>query len=119
MELIQTSNDFDKLLAQVIDETVKYCLGDINASIIFKYLEERNLPLSEISNNPELFSEELRKILGFGRGQILCAASVIEETILELLCKKLQIKPDYQTPVNFPLQLKKLREPYVSGGNWR
>ena len=32
MALVQTVNDFDNLLVQVIDETVKYCLGDANAS---------------------------------------------------------------------------------------
>ena len=116
MELIQTTNDFDNLLVQVLDETVKYCLEEENASIIYKYLEGRNLPLNEIPNKPELFSEELKKILGFGRGQILCAASVLEKTILEMLCKKLQIKLDCEKPVNFPLQLRKLRSPYLSGG---
>jgi hypothetical protein len=116
MELVQSVNDFDNLLVQVIDETVKYCLGEVNASIIYNYLEQRNLPLNEIPNKPELFSAELRNILGFGSRQILCAASVLEETILEMLCKKLQIKLDYQKPVNFPLQLKKLRAPYLSGG---
>jgi hypothetical protein len=116
MELVQTVNEFDNLIAQVVDETIKYCLGEVNASVIYNYLEERNLPLSEIPKKPELFSAELRNILGFGSRQILCAASVLEETVLELLCKKLEIKLEYQKPVNFPLQLKKLREPYLSGG---
>jgi hypothetical protein len=119
MEQVQTVSDFDNLLVQVIKETLNYCLGEVNAGVICNYLEERNLPLNEIPNNPELFSEELRKILGFGSRQILCAASILEETILELLCKKLEIKLVYQKPVNFPFQLRKLREPYMNGGNWR
>ena len=67
--MVKTVNDFDSLLVQVIDETVKYCLGDVNASTICNYLKERNLPISEIPNKPELFSEELRNILGFGSRQ--------------------------------------------------
>ena len=119
MELIKTVEDFDILLVQAIDETLKYCLGDANASIICNYLKERNLPMSEIPNKPELFSEELRNILGFGSRQILCAASILEETILEVLCKKLEIKLDCEKPVNFPRQVRKLRESYISEGNWR
>ena len=67
MELIQTVNDFDKLLVQVAEETIKYCLGDGNATIIWNYLEERNYPKNEIPNRPEIFSEELRNLMGFGR----------------------------------------------------
>ena len=119
MGLVKTVNDFDVLLVQVIDETVKYCLGDVNASITYNYLKERNLLMNEIPNKPELFSEELRNILGFGRGQILCAASILEETILEVLCKKLEIKLDFEKPPNFPRQVRKLRETYINGGNWR
>jgi len=119
MELVQTVTDFDNLLVQVIDETIKYCLGDANASIIYNYLKQRNLPINEIPNKPELFSEELRNILGFGSRQILCAASILEETILEILCKKLGMKLVYEKPVNFPLQLRKLRETWVSRENRR
>jgi hypothetical protein len=110
MESAQTVNEFDILLVQVIEETVKYCLGEANGNIIRNYLEERDLPMSEIPNKPELFSKELRNILGFGSGQILCAASILEETILEALYKKLGIKPDYERPPNFPCQVKKLRQ---------
>ena len=70
MELTQTVNDFDKLLVQVTEETIKYCLGDENATIIWNYLEERNCPISEIPIRPEKFSEELRNVMGFGSRQI-------------------------------------------------
>jgi hypothetical protein len=52
-ELIQTANDFDKLLAQVTEETIKYCFGDMNATIIWNYLEQQNCLRSEIPNKPE------------------------------------------------------------------
>ena len=114
MELIQTINDFDKLLVQVTEETIKYCLGDINATIIWNYLEQKNYIRSEIPNKPEIFSGELRNIMGFGRRQILGAAEILEETILEMFCKKLGINFECQRPINFPHQVRKLREQYKS-----
>ena len=119
MTQVKQQKSFDDMLAQAVDYTIKYCLGEINANIISDYLQKRNLPLSEISNNPELFSEELRNILGFGGGKILGAASVLEETILEVLCRRLGAKHYFKRPVNFPLELRKLKEEYNNGGSWR
>jgi hypothetical protein len=87
----------------------------MNATIIWNYLSEQNCPLSQIPNNPEIFSEELRNIMGFGRRQILGAASILEETILEIFCKRLGIPFEYEKPINFPYQIKKLRDVYVNG----
>jgi hypothetical protein len=116
---VETVKDFDRLLVQAIDETIEYCLGEANTSIIHNYLEERNLPMSEVPNKPELFSEELRNVLGFGSTRIHCAASILEETILEVLCKKLGTKLDCERPPNFPRQVRKLRRAYYSEGDGR
>ena len=115
MEVIQTVNDFDRLLVQVTEETIKYCFGDMNATIIWNYFEQQNYLRSEIPNKPEIFSDELRNILGFGSRQILGAASILEETIMEIFCKKLGIKIEYEKPINFPYQVRKLRDQYKSG----
>jgi hypothetical protein len=115
MESIQTVKDFDKLLVQATEETIKYCLGDMNATIIWNYLEEMNCPPSEIPNKPEIFSDELRNIMGFGRRQILGAATILEETIIEIFCKKLGIQIECEKPINFPYQVRKLRDIYISG----
>ena len=61
---------------------------------------------------PEKFSEELRNILGFGSKQILCAPSIIEEEILEILQKRIGIRHSIQKPPDFPKQIKKLRQTY-------
>ncbi len=119
MEPIQTVNDFDKILVQVAEETIKYCLGDGNANIIWNYLEEKNYSINEIPNRPEIFSEELRKLMGFGRRQILGAAEVLEETILEIFCKKLGINFECEKPINFPYQIRKLRDLYRTRDSWR
>jgi len=75
--------------------------------------------MSEIPRRPKKFSEELRNIMGFGRRQILGAATILEETILEILCKKLGINFECEEPTNFPYQVGKLRDIYTSGENWR
>jgi hypothetical protein len=111
MEVIQTVNDFDKLLVQVTEETIKYCFGDMNATIIWNYLEQQNCLRIEIP----IFSDELRNILGFGSRQILGAAAILEETIIEIFCKKLGIKFECEKPINFPYQVRKLRDQYKSG----
>ncbi len=115
--LIQTVDDFDRLTVEVIDGALKYCLGETNASVIYNYLEKRDYPLSEIPNRPEKFSEELRNILGFGSRQIFGAPSILEEAILEILCKKLGISHSLEKPPDFPKQMRKLRETYGRVGN--
>lgn len=110
--LTQTKSDVDKLIIEVVDDVLKYCLGELNASIIYDYMEKRNYSLSEIPNRPEKFSEELRNILGFGSRQILCAPSILEEEVLRILYKKLGICHSIQKPPDFPRQIKKLRETY-------
>jgi hypothetical protein len=108
----QTVNDFDEQLVQVIEETIKYCLGETNAAIVINYLEAQDYPLREIPKRPEIFSEELRNLMGFGRRQITGAAVILEETILELFCKKLGISLEAEKPINFSYHVRKLRETY-------
>jgi hypothetical protein len=103
--------DFDSLLAQAVHDTIKHCLGVANASTIVNYLLKRNLTLIGISKNPDLFSDELRNMVGSNRGQ-MDAASILEATILELLCKKLGTKFEATRPINFPQEIRKLKKKY-------
>ncbi|MGD0159585.1 MAG: hypothetical protein ABSB89_04735 [Candidatus Bathyarchaeia archaeon] len=103
---------FDDLLLQVIDKTVRYVFGDINAGIIYDYLQKNGCAFYEIPTKPSAFSIELRKILGPGRGQLLGAAAVLEETILAALCAEMKIKFDKQDKSSFENHVKKLREVY-------
>lgn len=114
--LTQTKSDLDKLIVKVVDDVLKYCLGAPNASIIYGYLEKKNYSLSEIPKKPEKFSEELRNVLGFGSRQILCAPSILEEEVLEILYKKLGIQQSIQNPPDFPKQIRKLRETCEASG---
>jgi hypothetical protein len=107
--LVQTVSDLDRLIIRVIDETLRYCLGEVNTELIYNYLEKQGYQLNEIPQKPEKFSEELRNILGFGSRQILCAPSILEESILETICKKLGLSSRFEKPVNFPNYIRKLR----------
>lgn len=110
-------DDFDKLLIQAIDEVLKYSLGEVNTMIIYEYFEKRCCPITDIPKNLELFSIEMRRLLGSGRGQILGAAPILEKAILKSLCKKLGINCEIAGPVNFAEYVKQLKEKYNHGEN--
>jgi hypothetical protein len=103
---------FDDLLLQVIDRTTRYTFGDANTEIIYGYLEKKGCSLREIPTRLNIFSEELRNILGLGKGQLLGVAPILEQAILEVLCNEMKIKFDRQKPASFSDQVKELREIY-------
>ena len=108
--------EFDELLLQVVDKTIRYVFGDRDAGIIYDYLGKRGCSMHEIPTKPNQFSVELRRILGSGRGQLLGAAPILEETILEALCAELKIKVDMQSATCFTDHIKKLRRVYDENG---
>jgi hypothetical protein len=108
---------FNDILSRVIDRTLRHVFGDINTGVICKYLESRGCSLSDIPAKPNEFSAELRNILGSGRGQILGAASILEETIVETLSAELKMDPDSLRPARFADNVKKLREAYHNRKN--
>lgn len=103
---------FDDLLLQVIDRTLRYTFGDVSTGIIYDYLENKGCHLREIPKKLDVFSEELRNIIGTGRRQFLGVAPILEEAILELLCTELKTEFDRHNPASFVDQVKKLREIY-------
>jgi len=100
------------MLVQVIDEVIRYSFGEVNATIIYDYFKKRNIPLDKIPDNLELFSMELRRLLGSGRGQILGSAPILEKAILKALCKKLGLECQFEGPVNLAECVEKLKESY-------
>jgi hypothetical protein len=83
----------------------------VNALILYDYLERKACSLNEIPEKPEVFSIELRNMLGVGRRQMLGAASILEETIVQALCQKLGI-PFEKGPVVFADHVRKLKTYY-------
>jgi hypothetical protein len=107
-------DEFDEALLSAIDEILRYTLGNISTQIIYNYLERSSFPRSEIPNRLDRFSEELRKLLGSDRGQILGSAPILEEAIAERLCAKLGIKMNKKLPTAFSIFIHDLKEDYYS-----
>jgi hypothetical protein len=108
------SREFDKLLILTTGEVLRESLGDLNAQIIFEYLEKRSCPMQEIPKKLEVFSMELRRLLGWNRGQLLGSAAILEETIARVLCFKLGVKFDERLPIAFSNYIGRLREVYCA-----
>ena len=103
---------FDELLLQVIDKTVRYSFGEINAEIIYDYLAKRGVPKHAIPRKLEVFSMELRYMLGSDSDQILGVAPVLEETILEAFCIQLKIELSAASSAPFANRVRMIKEVY-------
>jgi hypothetical protein len=105
-----TLDEFDNLLLRVIDETLRYVLGDINTGIILDYLEKKSCSFLEIPRNLDVLSMELRNLLGSGGGQILGSAPILEETIVEVFCRRLGMEFDKRGPIVLADYIEDLKE---------
>jgi len=112
VEIARVSNKFDDLLLGVIDETMKYILGEANANIIYNYLESQSCSRREIPQNIDYFSSALRDLIGTGRGQMLGAACILEETIAETLALRLGQRFLKKQPFVFADYISALKELY-------
>jgi len=101
-------DEFDKLLLETIDDVLKECLGDANAKIIYNFLEQRSCAMPEIPQKLDVFSEELKMLLG--SGGILGSGAILEETILEVLCHRIGVAPNVKAPVKFADCVRKLKK---------
>jgi hypothetical protein len=106
-------NDFDHILLQTIDEIVRYCLGEINAQLIYNHLERKNCPRQEIPKKLDIFTTEFENLIGSGRGQILGAAKILQNEIVKTLCTKLEISYSEKNAGYCPDQVKNLKEIYT------
>jgi hypothetical protein len=104
-------DEFDEMLLKIIDNTIRYVLGDYNSLIIYNYLERNSCPIKEIPTNLDLFSAELRNLIGVGRGQILGAPIILENAIVKALASELGLKPENESTV-FEDRIRRLKERY-------
>jgi hypothetical protein len=112
---LSSTSKFDALLLESVDETIRYCLGDVNAQLIYSYLERKGIPKQDIPKNLDAFVMEFENVVGFGRGQILGAAQILEEAILKAFCVKLKIAYTEGGSRYFPDQIRRLKETYDNG----
>lgn len=107
--------DFDRMLLEAMTETFNESLGEVNAQILFEYLEKRSCSMQDIPQRLAFFSSELRKIFGFGRGMMLGSAVILEQAISEKFCRKIGAKFSEKVPFVFASFIEKLREEYAEG----
>jgi hypothetical protein len=104
-------DQFDAVLLKTIDDVFTELVGETNAKIIYDYLEKKSCPISEICQKPEVFSMELRVLMGTGRGQMLGSAAILEQTVLKVLCSEMGIAYNPKR-TDFPDYVEELREAY-------
>jgi len=108
---------FDDLVLRVVGETIRCVFGDVNAGIIFGYLEKKGCTLDEVATKPYLFSEGLRDILGCGIDMFPGAAPILEARILQVLCVELKVRFGRRSKTSFAGRIMKLREFCDNGGS--
>ena len=107
-------DEFDKLLAETIDKTLRYVLGDRNTLIIYQYMENVSCPKCETPKKLDMFSTALRDLLGTGRGKILGVPAILEDAIVEAFSSELGLKPDEKSRL-FEDRVRGLKEKYNNG----
>lgn len=107
-------DEFDQLLVSTIREVLEESLGKENAQIVFEYLERRSCPLKEIPKKLDVFSVEMRRLLGCCEGQFLGSAAILEETIAKVMCFKLGVEFNERLPIILPKYTEKLRSVYYA-----
>jgi hypothetical protein len=108
--MIKHLEEFEVILLKTIDEVLVEVLGERNKQVIYEYLEKKSCHIPQIYDKLDVFSAELRNLLGPGRGGILGSAPILEETILRVLCHKIGVTYDSRKP--FSKYVKELKETF-------
>jgi len=103
---------FDQLLVVTIVEVLQESFGVLNAQIVLDYLEKKSCPIKELPEKLYIFSVEMRKLLGWDRGQFLGSAAILEETIAKVLCFKLGVEFKERLPIVLSKFAEKMKEAY-------
>jgi hypothetical protein len=112
-------DEFEEMLLKVIDGALRYSLGDRTVEVFYKYLRGKGFLSSDIPKNPDFFFNELRKVLEFEKNRFsgsvsaLGTVSILERTIIEIVCRKLGVKFEEKGPIVFSEWVKKVREAHA------
>jgi len=106
-------DEFDELLLKTVDKTMRCILGDHTALIIYNCLEKNSCPMHEIPTKLDLFSAQLRNLLGVGRGQILGAPAILEDAVVKALSAELGLKLGNESTA-FEDRIRRLKKTYNS-----
>ena len=98
-------SEFDRLLLDIVDETLRQVFITEDVEVIYGYLRKKfGLKPEEFAGKLEVFSEGLEDLLG--------SIQPIEHLILEKLYSKLQLKFTEKRNYTFSDHIKKLRSRY-------
>ncbi len=94
----------DDLLLKGVDAALKQVFKETGTRVIYDYLENNSqFRREEVAENPEVFSNGLKRLLGSG-------APVIEKLILKNLYSKLELKLEEREGYEFSDYIKELRK---------
>jgi len=112
------NDQFDELLLQTIDKTLRSTFGSTATEMIYMYLKTQSCPTSEIPQKLNVFCLGLRNILEiqtFNRVGIhkdittLGITTILEKTITKSLCLKLGVEFHEVGPIDFPDYIEKIK----------
>lgn len=119
--MVKTLEEFNEILVKTIDETLRYSLGDRTVEIFYEYLRRKGFNLSDIPRDPDFFFGELRAVLEFEdsgmrfrRVSGIGIVSILERTIIEVLCKRFGLEFNEKGPIVFSEWVEKVREAYAT-----
>lgn len=106
LSTIGRTGNLDNLLLCVVDETMKQFFKEAGSKVIYSFIENNcHLKHEKITENPEVFSDSLEKLLSSG-------ALVIEKIILKNLYRKLDLKFEEKKGYEFADYIRELKEKY-------
>jgi hypothetical protein len=100
---MKNENEFDKLLLETIDNSLKDLFTENAASAIYAFLESNyTLNRQEIPEKLDVFTEGLHRFLSTG-------AFTVERVILENLCSNLKLESQLNQKSDFKKSITKLK----------
>ncbi len=118
--LVKVLEEFNEILVETVDETLRYLLGDRTVEIFYEYLRRKGFTMSDIPHDPDFFFDELRAVLEFEdsgmrfrRVSGIGIVSILERTIIEILCKKFGLEFNEKGPIIFSEWVEKIRDAYL------
>jgi len=117
---------FEELLLQTIDKTLRSTFGPTTTEIIYMHLKNKSCPKPEIPRKLTVFHSELINILEIQASSrigihnditILGTTAILEKAITKILCKKLGFEFNEVGPIDFPDYIKKINKVYYHNKN--
>jgi len=113
------NDQFDELLLQTIDETLRSTFGSTATEMIYMYLKTKSCPTSEIPQKLNVFCLGLRNILEIqtfnpvGIHKDITAigtTAILERAITKSLCLKIGVEFHEAGPIDFPDYIEKIKK---------